>query len=76
MRNLKSVLKKIEAKLGFRKKEMVIFRVKYYKDQAKQKVAQDRLVKEYLKTHEPAGMYVFALHFAKCKEGVTSSSQY
>lgn len=62
MRNLKSVIRKLEEKLGFKPKKMYVFRVSDNQTAAG-KIAAQKLRAEYLATHEKPALTVNALYY-------------
>ena len=63
MRNLRHLIKKLENKLGFRKKKMVAFVLRHRSSDEEFDAAKEKLLKEYLKTHEePAWSLTFGTY--------------
>ena len=77
MRNLNSVLARLESKIGgLGKRTEVIFKIRNCKSAEKHTATLDRLIAEYEKDHAKADRYSGALYYCDCKEGVANTWNY
>ena len=67
MRNLKSILKKLEDKLGYNKKVMVVFSISHHQAKEKEELIKEKLITEYKNTHpnENIGVCLFVTNYSQ-----------